>query len=130
MDISRAFKTSSETISYFFTQGSTGYYIPLYQRKYSWDNENIDQLMDDICSGVVDLLSSQDKIHFMGTIILVMENDATNNIKPQDHRAIPQRIDNVIDGQQRLSTIGLLACCLYQEIYEIKRKNLSYTLRR
>ena len=66
MDISRAFQTSSETISYFFTQGGTGYYIPLYQRKYSWDNENIDQLMDDICSGVFDLLSSQDKIHFMG----------------------------------------------------------------
>lgn len=37
-------------------------------------------------------------------------------------RAIPARIDNVIDGQQRLSTIALLACCLYQNIYEIKRK--------
>lgn len=122
MDISRAFQTSSDTISYFFTQGGTGYYIPLYQREYSWDDENIEQLMDDICSGVFDLLSSQDKIHFMGTIILVMENDIPNNIKPQDPRAIPPRIDNVIDGQQRLSTIALLACCLYQRIYEIKAK--------
>lgn len=122
MDISRAFQTSSETISYFFTQGGTGYYIPLYQREYSWDDENIEQLMDDICSGVFDILSSQDKIHFMGTIILVMENDVANNINPQDPRAIPARIDNVIDGQQRLSTIALLACCLYQKIYEIKEK--------
>ena len=47
--------------------------------------------MDDICSGVFDLLSGEDKIHFMGTIILVMENDVANNIKPQDRRAIPSR---------------------------------------
>ncbi len=78
--------------------------------------------MDDICSGVFDLLNGEDKIHFMGTIILVMENDVANNIKPQDHRAIPSRIDNVIDGQQRISTIALLACCLYQKIYEIQKK--------
>lgn len=122
MDISRAFQTSSETISYFFTQGGTGYYIPLYQREYSWDDENIEQLMDDICSGVFDILSGEDKIHFMGTIILVMENDVSNNIKPQDRRAIPSRIDNIIDGQQRISTIALLACCLYQNIYDIKEK--------
>lgn len=122
MDISRAFQTSSESISYFFTQGGTGYYIPLYQREYSWDDENIEQLIDDIFSGVFELLNSEDPIHFMGTIILVMENDVPNNIKPQDHRAIPSRIDNVIDGQQRISTIALLACCLYQKIYELKGK--------
>jgi hypothetical protein len=122
MDISRAFQTSSDTVSYFFKQGGTGYYIPLYQREYSWDDENIEQLMDDICSGVFDLLTGEDKIHFMGTIILVMENDVANQIKPQDHRAIPSRIDNVIDGQQRISTIALLACCLYQKIYEVKEK--------
>lgn len=122
MDIARVFQTSSDSISYFFTQGGTGYYIPLYQREYSWDNENIEQLMDDIFSGVFELLNSQDTIHFMGTIIIVMENDVPNNIKPQDPRAIPSRIDNVIDGQQRLSTIALLACCLYQRIYELKGK--------
>jgi hypothetical protein len=122
MDISRVFQTSSDSISYFFTQGGTGYYIPLYQREYSWDNENIEQLMDDIFSGVFELLNSQDTIHFMGTIIIVMENDVPNNIKPQDPKAIPSRIDNVIDGQQRISTIALLACCLYQKIYELKEK--------
>lgn len=122
MDISRAFQTSSDSISYFFKQGGIGYYIPLYQREYSWDDENIEQLMDDILSGVFDLLNSEDTIHFMGTIILVMENDVPNNIKPQDQRAIPSRIDNIIDGQQRLSTIALLACCLYEEIYKLKQK--------
>ena len=51
MEISRAFKTESKPISSFFRQPGIGYYIPLYQREYSWDEENIEQLMDDICSG-------------------------------------------------------------------------------
>ncbi|MEH2266668.1 DUF262 domain-containing protein [Nostoc sp.] len=122
MEISRAFSTVSESVAYFFRRPGIGYYIPLYQREYSWDDENIEQLMDDICSGVRDLLDSPDTLHFMGTVILVTENDSENNIKPQDPRALPSRIDNVIDGQQRLSTISLLACCLYQRIYEITAK--------
>jgi hypothetical protein len=122
MEISSVFQTSSEAIGYFFTQGGIGYYIPLYQREYSWDEENIEQLMDDICSGVFELLSSPDTIHFMGTIILVIENDIPNNVKPQDQRAIPSRIDNIIDGQQRISTIALLACCLYKKIHETLEK--------
>lgn len=122
MEISRAFSTVSESVSYFFRRQGIGYYIPLYQREYSWDEENIEQLMDDICSGVKDLLDAVDTLHFMGTIILVTENDTENNIKPQDPRSLPSRIDNVIDGQQRLSTITLLACCLYQRIYEITKK--------
>jgi Protein of unknown function DUF262/Protein of unknown function (DUF1524) len=122
MEISRAFSTVSESVAYFFRRPGIGYYIPLYQREYSWDDENIEQLMDDICSGVRDLLDSPDTLHFMGTVILVTENDSENNIKPQDPRALPSRIDNVIDGQQRLSTISLLACSLYQRIYEITTK--------
>lgn len=122
MDISRAFQTSSEPISSFFRQAGIGYYIPLYQREYSWDGENIEQLMDDVSSGVSELLGDKDTIHFLGTIILVTENDPSNNIKPQDHRALPSRIDNVIDGQQRISTIALLACCLYQKIYQIQEQ--------
>jgi Protein of unknown function DUF262/Protein of unknown function (DUF1524) len=122
MEISRAFSTISESVAYFFRRPGIGYYIPLYQREYSWDEENIEQLMDDICSGVRDLLDSPDTLHFMGTIILVTENDTESNIKPQDPRALPSRIDNVIDGQQRLSTTTLLACCLYEKIYEITNK--------
>ena len=122
MDIDKFFSTSSEPVLYFFNQQGLGYYIPFYQRKYSWDEENIEQLMDDICSGVSELLVDKETIHFMGTIILVEENDRINNIKPQEPRALPTRIDNVIDGQQRISTIALLGCCLYQNIYRIKNK--------
>ena len=122
VDISQAFITSSETISYFFQRPELGYYIPLYQRPYSWDTENIEQLMSDIIRGVEALLDDDNNIRFLGTVILVKEFNPLANIKPQDRRALPKNIDNVIDGQQRISTIALLACLLYQRLYQIRGK--------
>ncbi|MEG3839641.1 DUF262 domain-containing HNH endonuclease family protein [Microcoleus sp. herbarium14] len=122
VDISQAFITSSETISYFFQRPELGYYIPLYQRPYSWDTENIEQLMSDISHGVEALLENDNNIRFLGTVILVKESNPLANIKPQDKRALPKNIDNVIDGQQRISTIALLACLLYQRLYQIREK--------
>ena len=123
MDISRVFTNRSESVAGFFQRSGIGYYIPLYQREYSWDTENIDQLMEDICSGVHDVVDgTRDPIHFMGTLILVTEANPVVNIKPLDQRALPERIDNVIDGQQRISTITLLACQLYQKIYHLRQE--------
>ncbi|MCP2729890.1 DUF262 domain-containing protein [Limnofasciculus baicalensis] len=122
VDISKAFTTSSDTISDFFQRPGVGYYIPLYQRPYSWDAENIDQLIADISSGVDALLSDKNNIRFLGTVILVKESNPNENIKPQDKKALPTRIDNVIDGQQRISTIALLACLLYQRLYQTREK--------
>jgi hypothetical protein len=123
MDITTVFKNSSESVADFFQQPGVGYYIPLYQREYSWDTENVDQLMEDICSGVHDVVDGmKDPIHFLGTLILVTETDPVGNIKPLDQRALPRLVDNVIDGQQRISTITLLACQLYQKIYQLREK--------
>jgi len=120
MDISRVFANKSEAVGNFFQQPGIGYYIPLYQREYSWDEENIDQLIEDICNGVNDIVEGvNDQIHFMGTLICVTEHNPNANIKPLDPRALPPRIDNVIDGQQRLSTLALLSCQLYQKLYKI-----------
>jgi hypothetical protein len=120
IDISKVFTPSSEPISQFFRRPGLGFYIPLYQRPYSWDKENIDQLMEDICSGVLNLIDDDDAIHFMGTSILLQENNPTENIEPIDNRALPTRIDNVIDGQQRICTIALLACELYKRFLTLK----------
>jgi hypothetical protein len=123
IDISKAFGTPAEPIADFFQRPGVGYYIPLYQREYSWDQENIDQLMEDICNGVDALVDNDDTIRFMGTVILLKESNPTVNIEPKDMRALPTSINNVIDGQQRISTIALLACLLYQKIYQ-KRERL------
>ena len=107
LDISKAFTTQGEPVYEFFQRPGVGFYIPLYQRDYTWNNENIDQLMEDICHGVEVLADDDDAIRFLGTVILVKENNPTVNIQPRDGRALPSSIENIIDGQQRLSTIRL-----------------------
>jgi hypothetical protein len=120
LEISTAFPNSSESVLSFLRSAGKGFYIPLYQRQYSWSDDNIDQLMESIFWGVKELLSDENAIRFMGTIILFQEQDRDNNIKPQDRRALPNRIDNVIDGQQRISTIAILASQLYFRLHEKK----------
>lgn len=125
IDISKAFAPTSEPISGFFQQPGAAYYIPLYQREYSWESENVEQLMEDIFNGVKSLVqdpeATRDRaIHFMGTVILFQESSPKLNIQPRDDRALPTRIDNVIDGQQRISTIALLACVLLRSLLDLK----------
>ena len=117
MDITNAFQVDSLTVYDFFAQDRVGYNIPYYQRPYSWDTENIDQLMDDICTGLFDLFTHENNIHFMGTVITVENETFRKNITdPIQRSALPTRVKNIIDGQQRLSTIALLACCLYEKL--------------
>ena len=122
LDISKAFTTQGEPVCEFFQRPGVGVYIPLYQRDYTWNNENIDQLMEDICHGVEVLAGDDDAIRFLGTVILVKENNPSANIQPRDNRALPTSIENIIDGQQRLSTIALLACLLYQRFADLSKK--------
>lgn len=116
VDFAQAFATDSDPMSQFFAQPGVGYYVPLYQRAYSWDKGNVEQLMTDLCQGTEMLLEQDDTILFMGTIILLTETDRVANINPRDARALPVRIDNVIDGQQRISTFAMLATVLYDRL--------------
>ena len=63
--------------------------IPIYQRKYSWDKKQCNQLFDDI-----EKIGKTDKTHFMGPIVFRIGSDT-------DHLII-------IDGQQRMTTLSLL----------------------
>ena len=126
VDIKKAFDTSPKNVAEFFHTPGVGYYIPLYQREYSWDAENTEKLVDDICKGVGTLIdmpkNEREKVvRFLGSVILVSEKDK-NAIQPQDKTALPARVDKIIDGQQRISTIALLCCVLYQLIEIENRK--------
>ena len=122
ISIDSAFDPSTLNIHSFFQQPGIGYYIPLYQREYTWDSDNIEQLLLDLSRGIENCLEDDDEIRFLGTIILVQETNPKDNIEPQDPRGLPSRIDKVIDGQQRLSTIALLATSLYDRILKTENK--------
>lgn len=122
LDIEKAFNPETKSIHVFYQSPGVGFYIPLYQRDYSWDIANIDQLLDDISKGIENLVENDNKeIRFLGTIITVIEQNK-RGIEPQDPQGLPPSIEKVIDGQQRLSTIALLATQLYNTILGLEKK--------
>jgi len=78
--------------------------IPIYQRTYSWKLQECEQLWKDI------IKSGNDKTvsgHFIGSIVYVL--------KGLYHTSKLSKL-LVIDGQQRLTTLSLLICALYNHI--------------
>ncbi len=73
--------------------------IPIYQRVYSWEKEQCEQLWDNIVK-----TGGNDQIegHFIGSIVFVQDGIYTTN-----HNELL-----IIDGQQRLTTITLLFIAL------------------
>ena len=72
--------------------------IPDYQRAYSWEHMHIQDMIDDI-EHVLSHAENQDYSHFCGTLILSRHQTDIS-------------IYNIIDGQQRLTTLLLFLSCL------------------
>lgn len=72
-------------------QNNRYFYIPVYQRNYSWKEEQCEQLLSDILS----IYEGKYNDHFLGSIVWKSDNGNSNMI-------------SIIDGQQRFTTICLL----------------------
>lgn len=81
------------------------YFIPKYQREYVWGKNNWEALFDDI-------LESNGG-HFLGSIICIDEQKDTYKASNLE----------LVDGQQRMTTISLL----YLSIYKYLKENLEIT---
>jgi len=69
--------------------------IPDYQRPYAWEAEQAAQLLDDL---IEVLERNDDEPYFLGSVVLVKRKDASDA--------------EVIDGQQRLTTLTILLAVL------------------
>ena len=123
INIEKAFVTDNKSVYLYLSTTGQGLYIPLYQRDYSWDKDNIIQLQEDIESGVSRIVNTQDEqeIRFLGTIITLIESNR-DKIYPIEPQIVPSRIEVLIDGQQRLSTIIVLSTILLKNLFDIKQK--------
>ncbi|RVZ05860.1 DUF262 domain-containing protein [Helicobacter pylori] len=90
-------KATQSTINDFFALTGTIFSIPVYQRNYTWEEENCEKLLQDIVS-----ISQNKKTHFMGSItyILHLIDDEKSLRRLQEFV--------IIDGQQRITTLMLL----------------------
>ncbi|MCH4607208.1 DUF262 domain-containing protein [Helicobacter pylori] len=90
-------KATQSTINDFFALTGTIFSIPVYQRNYTWEEENCEKLLQDIVS-----ISQNKKTHFMGSITYILHLiDEKNSLRQLQEFVI-------IDGQQRITTLMLL----------------------
>ncbi len=93
------------TLLKFFEESQNNQFvIPIYQRVYSWEKEQCEQLWNDIIK-----IGGNDKAngHFIGSILYVLDGNTHSNNPLL-----------IIDGQQRLTTITLLFIALRDHLSE------------
>lgn len=98
--------------------GVAGYKVPEYQRQYNWKREHLRRLLTDCLNGFHRLSTSSDPEYtFLGSIILA--NDDRSEPTFDGASLI------VVDGQQRLTSLILMACALFQGISKHKEDILN-----
>ncbi|WQV04442.1 DUF262 domain-containing protein [Helicobacter pylori] len=106
-------KAIQSTINDFFALTGTIFSIPVYQRNYTWEEENCEKLLQDIVS-----ISQNKKTHFMGSITYILHHI-------DDEKSLRQLQEFVIiDGQQRVTTLMLLLKAIETKIpnEEVKKE--------
>ncbi|MEG2146781.1 MAG: DUF262 domain-containing protein [Lachnospiraceae bacterium] len=88
----------------FKKDASFHYVIPKYQREYTWSTNQWKDLYDDIFEN--------DFGYFIGSIICIDNSTDAYQIKPLE----------VVDGQQRLTTLCLLLVAIYNKLKEHKNE--------
>lgn len=106
-------KASETKIEDFLSSNKTQFVIPVYQRNYAWNTSECLQLFNDIVEA-----GENDKInaHFIGSIVYVHDDVYTSSkIKEL----------NIIDGQQRLTTLTLIYLAIFHFAIENNNEELK-----
>lgn len=84
-------------------EGSKQYQVPLYQRTYSWKQDQLKRLWEDILKLAEDRVEAPGATHFIGSLVLA---PSPNN----GPAGVSEFL--VVDGQQRLTTLSILLCAI------------------
>lgn len=97
-------KTEEKSVMEYLSKGK--FIIPMYQRHYTWGEDECSQLWQDIVEFFNDSDKQKDDKYFLGSIVTYTEND--------------KKEQNIIDGQQRTTTLMLLIKALHTKILNAK----------
>lgn len=81
------------------------YKVPDFQRDYSWDEDNWEDLWNDILT-----INENDESHYMGSIVLLNKGDSNYQI---------------IDGQQRFTTLSIISLAVISKLKELALSNIE-----
>ena len=90
--------------------GTVSFKLPEYQRPYDWGKGNVLRLLQDCLNGLKGAASGSTghRYTFLGTIILTPDESRESTFAGDSL--------SIVDGQQRLTTLLLLACALFSAI--------------
>ncbi len=94
-----------------FLEGTKQFIVPLFQRTYSWKKENIEKMWNDL----VATCENDESNHFFGSFVTM----------PLPTSASTSSKYTIIDGQQRLTTIGLMLAAIRNRIRDFDESNKS-----
>ena len=89
----------------------TRFVIPVFQRVYSWNARQCEELWDDIMTAGAQCESASEP-HFMGMLLYALDTESWQGAAQLD----------IIDGQQRMTTLSLLLCAFARYLDEIGDK--------
>ena len=104
------FKPSSLSIRELFCNADSLYRIPEYQRPYKWQDEQVTQLWDDIDEAY----ENGDSNYFLGSIVTAKDDPKSGYF-------------DVVDGQQRLTTLMILFCVIRDVFPDLNKDNITET---
>ena len=83
--------------------------FPRYQRDYSWNTSNIDDLIDDIEK------ANKNSELMLGQIVLAKDKTETRKYEDNNKFNMPEQyVVEVADGQQRLTSLTMIILCLIE----------------
>ncbi|MGL4501083.1 MAG: DUF262 domain-containing protein [Planktothrix sp.] len=92
------------------------YAVPRFQREYSWTKEKVSELWDDIIANIS--LDSEGKFnheeYFIGSLVLVGDDKSASM--------------QIVDGQQRLTTLTILLSVLCHRFMEMGQENVAKSI--
>lgn len=88
---------SSQVRKIFIPDAEDSYYIPIYQRNYSWGYDNIETFFNDV--------NNEKEGYYIGNLLITPRDKSNNSY-------------DVVDGQQRLTTIVLMLLAINHIFYE------------
>jgi hypothetical protein len=110
LNLEEMLQTSTTSIGSFFKGGF--FAIPVNQREYRWKAEQREKLWDDLLYTIEqDFLKEEGypRGHFLGAVVAVGRQSSSSMSRWQ-----------IIDGQQRLTTLTIIASCLQEYVESIQ----------
>lgn len=104
---------ANDTIIRVFLEGTKQFIVPLFQRTYSWEKEHIEKMWNDLMA----TCENEEPNHFFGSFVTMPILTSASTTSKY----------TIIDGQQRLTTIGLILAAIRNQIRNLDDNSESAT---